>query len=149
MTFTFFDEVYIDAVNVKAQTSINDLKNISDDIIKSFIIKAQLIIDNFIWDVEKQDENQDFKFPSKNSAPDIPTNVTTATLYLVENIYLDCLKQTWKEISQESWDWYSHWFKEWNDLLNIELLTGNIRNLLSEYWVNENNLDLKAFSLNY
>ena len=145
MAFEFYEAVYIDAAWVKANTSNSEIKNLSDEIINTLIIKSQVIIDNYIWDIEKYEDTQDFKFPSVDSHPDIPTNITMATLYLVENIFEYYKWEYWKQISVESWEWYSKHFKDWNELQNVELLNWTIRNLLSEYWINEDNLDRKAF----
>lgn len=137
---------YISIEDVKINTTNNDIKNLNDNVINSFIIKAQSFIDDYIWDVEKFDENNYFKFPDINNK--IPKEIELATLYLVENIFVFELKNFWKELTNESWEWYSVSYN-WTDLRNTEVLTWNIANLLKKYWINKNNLNRKAFKINY
>lgn len=149
MAFTFYETVYLDKNWLIGNTSITEIIDLSDDVIDSLIIKAQLIIDWYIWEIEKANEDQNFKFPSIDSNPDIPINITMATLYIVENLFIQYKKEQWKEYSQESWDWYSKTYKDWNELLSIEIIDGNIKNLLLEYWVNPENQNKKSFKINF
>jgi hypothetical protein len=100
----FLQPIYLTSSEVMSHTTNNELRKSSTDVINSIIVQAQIILDDYIWDVVRTNEEQDFKFPI-NWQTIIPKDVKTATLYLVENIFIENKKNSWKLETSESWDW--------------------------------------------
>lgn len=137
---------YITLEEFKEKTTLSKLPK--DSILENLIIKAQMMIDYYIWDTNKTDVNQDWKFPI-NWDTTIPDNVQMTTIEIVQNLILEENRIAWWQISSEAWDWYSVSYNIWENVGNVEIFNWFIRNLLDEYWVNSNNQDLAAYKFNY
>ncbi len=141
---SFYNPVYVTAAEVVENTSNAKLAAESTDFINKLIVKAQIIIDCYIWEIEPYAEDQDFKFP--NSDNEIPKNVKQATVYTVETIYSELNKsRDW--VKGEAWDGYSVSYVENVKSTSFEYITQASQDLLKEYglWTSWKS----AFSLNY
>lgn len=84
------DVVYITAQDVIDSTSIPWLQTLATSEIEKLIVKAQYAIDDYIVCYgEKFDSTQSFLFPIKDEDGNsfLPSDITVATLYVVEFMY--------------------------------------------------------------
>jgi len=98
MWINFFDTpVYIENDDVIQSVDNEELNSLTDDVIDSFIIKAQYLIDDYIWSYwTKYEENQSFIFPIRkyDNLEDleiydefIPIEIKQAAVLIVENLF--------------------------------------------------------------
>lgn len=139
-----YNPIYVTAAEVKENTTIATLAVETDALVNKLIVKAQVILDWYIGDVEPYSDTQDFKFPNVDN--ETPTNVKQATIYIVESIYSE-LKQARNWIKSEAWDGYSVSYVDQVPSTKFEYVTMAAKDLLAEYglWNNWK----AAFKLNY
>ena len=111
--------VYIDVQSVKDSTSKSDIASLTDPEIQQLIYKAELTVDWYTWpSVIPFDEDQPFNFPTidENNASYLPDDITIATLYTLEYIYVlwdTIIASSWWDVLKEQvWDHtvqYSEW----------------------------------------
>ncbi len=98
--------VYITIEEVKSSTTKTALIAETDDNIKILITKAQQIIDNYIVSYgEKYDEDQNFIFPIKDTedASFLPSDITLACFYCVEQVFVSWDLISWAVTSTSWW----------------------------------------------
>ncbi len=139
-----YNPIYVTHTEVIANTTNTDLAAESETLINKLIVKAQIIIDWYIGDIEPYADWQDFKFP--NTDNETPKNVKQATIYTVESIFTE-LKQARNWIKSEAWDGYSVSYVENVKSTSFEYITQWSQDLLLEYWLG--NGGKSAFKLNY
>lgn len=87
------DPVYISVQDVKDSTSKTWLAALTDNQIKSLIYKAQLAIDSYIGDSPRYPVYADWQtwlFPiAVDDVSTIPQDIKIATLYTVEQLYVN------------------------------------------------------------
>ena len=111
--------IYIQVQDVIDSTSKPAIAALTSDEIKQLIYKAELTVDEYTWpSVEPFDEDQPFNFPTvdENDASYLPDDITIATLYTLEYIYVlwdTIIASSWWDVLKEQiWDHtvqYSEW----------------------------------------
>ena len=111
--------VYIDVQSVKDSTSKSAIASLTDPEIEQLIYKAELTVDEYTWpSVEPFNEDQPFNFPTvdENDASYLPDDITIATLYTLEYIYVlwdTIIASTWWTVLKEQvWD-HTVQYTEW------------------------------------
>ena len=107
MANLFDDIVYVSIQDVKDTSNLEEIQNKSNKELTRYITEAQYIIDNYIWRYEtKLDENQTFIFPIEDSGWIIPTEISLATIYIVEDLVLtwEPVNIDWKIVKESTWD---------------------------------------------
>ena len=113
MTSIFLREpTYITVQQVKDSTQKPAIALLSDDDIKELICKTEDSIDTYIWSYwTKFNETQSLIFPvDVDGVSTIPRDITVATLYTLEQIYISwdiisSANTSWGDVVQEkTWD---------------------------------------------
>lgn len=139
-----YEPTYITVTEIRENSTNSKLVAEQEILIKKLIVKAQIILDGYIWVIEPYVEWQDYKFPNSNN--EIPKNIKQSTVYIVESIYTELLQnRDW--IKSESWDWYSVAYTDNISSDKFEYITEATKNMLSEYGLWE--WWLSAYKLNY
>ena len=139
-----YNPVYVTNAEVITNTTNSKLAAEPTTLIDKLIVKAQIILDWYIGDIEPYDAAQDFKFPNSDNV--VPKNVKQSTIYIIEAIYEE-LKQAREWVKSEAWDGYSVSYVENIASSDYEYVTQPAKDLLTEYWLW--NSGRAAFSLNY
>lgn len=139
-----YEATYITVTEIRENSTNSKLVAEQECLLKKLIVKAQIILDGYIWVIEPYTEWQDYKFPSTDNI--IPKNVKQATIYIVESIYSEILQdKDW--VKSESWDGYSVAYTDKINSSQFEYVTEAAKNMLAEYglW----SWGLAAYKLNY
>lgn len=126
---------YISVQQVKDSTNIDGLIATNESTITRRILEAEKIIDNFIssyW--EEADENQTTIFPTVEDG--IPSDITEATLYIVEGLYTlgDQINNDQNQIVSESIGDHSVKYAEKKSIDSMQdLIPFKAKNILDQY----------------
>lgn len=129
------DPVYISVLDVKESTSVPELSAATDDEVTRYINEAQTIIDSDIVSYGyKTVSTQENIFPA-NWETTIPSDISIATLYVVEALFLQWPPTSWStqwQIIEETVD--DHRIKystgsEWD----YDMIPEKAQNILANY----------------
>lgn len=128
------EPVYITVDQIKDTTSKAWLIALTDDEIKVLISRSEDLIDNYIvsyW--VPFDESQTLIFPvNENWVSTLPSDITTATFYTVEQLF-----ENWDTItgSTSSWSWAISSEKTWDRTVSYDVGTSTTNNVLKSLWL--------------
>ena len=107
------EPVYITIDELKDSTTKTDLATKTDDELKVLITKAQEVIDRYIksyWTPYQKDQDYIFPIKDENENSYIPEDITIATLYTIEQLFVSwdliswAVNTWWNIKSEKVWD---------------------------------------------
>lgn len=125
------DIYYISVQDIKDSTNKTDLSALTDEEIKTLIVKAETSVDNYLW--------YSFWENIVNENEQTQNDIRLATFYIVEQIFVnnDLIKKVninWVVSSESSWD-RSVSFETWTQKNDLKVLWVNefAKKLLDKY----------------